>query len=196
MHRRLFLQSFGAVLGAAVVGHVVEAADAGRPAHAAPPTSALTARQRAMVRALTEHVIPRTDTPGAIDTKVPEFVDHVLSTWYTPADRTAFLVGFNALDDWCTARHGVKFLDASHEAQVAALTAQDLPSRDYRVGPLQGVTAGPDTTAPFFIQLKALTVVGYYTSEVGATQELRYNPMPGWYRGDFDFSEAGRPWST
>jgi hypothetical protein len=47
---------------------------------------------------------------------------------------------------------------------------------------------------PFWRNLKELTLVGYYTSEVGATQELRVNPMGSW-RADIPFSEVGRSWS-
>ncbi len=48
---------------------------------------------------------------------------------------------------------------------------------------------------PFFSQLKELTVAGYYTSEVGATQELHWNPAPGEYRPDVPLAEVGRTWA-
>ena len=46
--------------------------------------------------------------------------------------------------------------------------------------------------SPFFHKLKELVVVGYYTSEIGATQELRYDPMPMEYKGDIPLTEVGR----
>ena len=46
----------------------------------------------------------------------------------------------------------------------------------------------------FFRTLKELTLVGYYTSEIGATQELRVNPMGAW-RADIPYSEIGRAWA-
>ncbi|MGI9181194.1 MAG: gluconate 2-dehydrogenase subunit 3 family protein [Longimicrobiaceae bacterium] len=45
---------------------------------------------------------------------------------------------------------------------------------------------------PFFRTMKELTIVGYYTSEVGATQELRHEPTPGRYEGCVPFNEIGR----
>ena len=52
-----------------------------------------------------------------------------------------------------------------------------------------------DARAPFFVMIKDLTVIGYFSSESGATQELRYNPVPGRFNGDVPFSEVGRRWS-
>jgi hypothetical protein len=45
------------------------------------------------------------------------------------------------------------------------------------------------------VMIKDLTVIGYFSSESGATQELRYNPVPGRFNGDVPFSEVGRRWS-
>ena len=47
---------------------------------------------------------------------------------------------------------------------------------------------------PFIARLKELTLAGYYTSEVGATQELRVNPMGAWM-ADVPYSEVGRAWA-
>ena len=52
-----------------------------------------------------------------------------------------------------------------------------------------------DRNTPFFTKLKELTVVGFFTSEIGAKQVLEYNPMPMRYDGDYDFPENGREWS-
>lgn len=55
----------------------------------------------------------------------------------------------------------------------------------------------PARKAPaFFATMKELTVVGYYTSEIGATQELRYLAVPGPYRGCIPFTEARRTWAV
>lgn len=53
-----------------------------------------------------------------------------------------------------------------------------------------------DAGAPFFRTMKELTVVGYYTSEVGATVELRHEAVPGRYEGCVPFSQIGRTWAV
>ena len=52
-----------------------------------------------------------------------------------------------------------------------------------------------DERTPFFAKLKELTVVGYFSSELGVTEFLEYNPMPMRYDGDFDFAKVGTHWS-
>jgi hypothetical protein len=53
----------------------------------------------------------------------------------------------------------------------------------------------PKAAAGYF-SLKDLTVTGYFTSEPGATLALRYDPMPGAYRGCVPLREIGRAWAT
>jgi hypothetical protein len=49
---------------------------------------------------------------------------------------------------------------------------------------------------PFFHTMKELTLLGYYTSQIGATQELKYAPVPGRFDGCVPFATVGRAWST
>jgi hypothetical protein len=56
--------------------------------------------------------------------------------------------------------------------------------------------AGASGELPFYVKLKELTVLGYYTSELAAQSELVYLPVPGRYDGDFLFAEIGRQWTT
>ncbi len=75
---------------------------------------ALTAAQMAEVRALADTIIPRTDTPGAVDVGAPEFVDLLVDEWYSDADKTALLRGLDALTARCQTTHGkpIAALDA------------------------------------------------------------------------------------
>jgi hypothetical protein len=52
------------------------------------------------------------------------------------------------------------------------------------------------TEVPWFRTLKELTVLGYYTSETGATQELRYVAVPGRFEGCVPFTQVGRAWAV
>jgi hypothetical protein len=75
------------------------------------------------------------------------------------------------------------------------LAHADESTRSYKGKSGRSIREAPDEQSPFFYKLKLLTVLGYYTSEVGATQELSYNPVPGRYEGDVDFDKVGRQWS-
>ena len=124
--------------------------------------SVLTARQNEAVIALTELIIPATDTPGAKAALVNRFVDHVLST-ADPKERTEFVQGLTWLDDRCRARTGKDVAGAS----AAELTEVVTPLA------VAGTGAAADARGiAFFRAIKSMTITGYYTTEIGLRQEL------------------------
>ncbi|HEU4938879.1 MAG TPA: gluconate 2-dehydrogenase subunit 3 family protein [Vicinamibacterales bacterium] len=124
--------------------------------------SVLTPHQNEAVIALTELIIPATDTPGAKAALVNRFVDHVLST--TDAkQRAEFIRGLTWLDDRCRARTGKDIAGASAAELTTVLTplaAEGKPAADDAPG------------VAFFRAIKSMTITGYYTSEIGLRQEL------------------------
>jgi hypothetical protein len=124
--------------------------------------SVLTPRQDEAVIALTELIIPATETPGAKAALVNRFVDHVLST-ADASERSEFVRGLAWLDDRCRARVGKDVAGASEAELTAVLT------------PLAAEGAAAAEDAPgiaFFRAIKSMTVTGYYTTEIGLRQEL------------------------
>jgi hypothetical protein len=192
--RREFLWRATAALGAAMSASVAAAvaAGAGAGAKTAGDGAAQSDEQRARLARLAELISPTTDTPGAVGAGVPAFVEEVVTAWYRPAERAAFLAGLTALAAEGRRRHGTAVAECTPAEQTALLAWSLEQAGDYR--PPQFRTE-PDTQAPFFWQLRGLTIVGYYTSQVGATAELRYVPIPGRYDGDYPFAEVGRAWS-
>ncbi len=124
--------------------------------------SVLTPRQNEAVIALTELIIPATDTPGAKAALVNRFVDHILST-ADARDRSEFIRGLGWLDDRCRARVGKDVAGATTAELTALLT------------PLaaEGTAAAEDAPGiAFFRAIKSMTITGYYTTEIGLRQEL------------------------
>jgi len=122
----------------------------------------LTPPQNDLVVALTELIIPQTDTPGAKAARVNRFIDTVLQD-ATPADRKAFLRGLAWIDQRSRVLFKKDFLGASEKDQIALLTrlsADGNPNKEGAVG------------RDFFQALKAMTINGYYTTEIGLRQEL------------------------
>jgi negative regulator of replication initiation len=125
----------------------------------------LTARQNEGVIALTELIIPETDTPGAKGALVNRFIDRVLST-ASAAEREQFLQGLTWLDGRCRTRFGKDVAAATPDEQTALLT------------PLAAEGTHPAEDAPgaaIFRALKSMTISGYYTTEIGLRQELGDN---------------------
>lgn len=123
----------------------------------------LSAEQDRTVTAIAEAIIPATDTPGATAAFVNRYVDAVLADG-DQDDRYEFIRGLTRVDRRSQALFGRGFADATREQQDALLTL--LSSRDDDEDADQ---LGRD----FFEDMKAKTIVGYYTSEVGINEELK-----------------------
>ena len=144
---------------------------------------ALTAGQARILDLAAELIVPTTDTPGARAAGVPQFVDRAVADYCSPADAQAIRSGLDRMEADARAAHGAGFVAITTEQQTALLTRYDMESRARREG-------------AFFPVLRELVTVGYFTSKIGATQALRYDPFPGAYRGCVPLSEIGRAWAT
>ena len=153
---------------------------------------ALTAGRDDLVATLAELIIPETDTPGARAARVHEFVDNMLADWYEDADRDHFLAELATVAEKAKAAYSKSFLDLTEAEQTELLTAMEAESIAWMEA--LGNGQGDPEKPPFFVAMKGLTLFGYYTSEIGATQELRVMPM-GVYRGDVPYDEIGRAWA-
>src|SRR5205823_14917270 len=176
--RRAALSRVAILLGGAISAPTLAGAldAATRRAWTAPPQDwaprTLSTGQLELVAVMAEHIIPQTDTPGARAAGVHRFVDTLLSDHYPAAERDRFLTGLAGVDAQAQSHYGKRFAESAAAQQVALL--RELDAAAY------AATRGED--AWFFRRMKELTLVGYYTSEIGAMQELRVSPF-GTYRG-------------
>jgi hypothetical protein len=157
------------------------------------PLRAISDRQRRTVAVLSEIFIPRTDTPGAIDAGVPDFIITILSDWYTDAEFNIFADGLAWLDAQSHALDGGPYINASEGIQTQLLREMETQASAYdREHPVVGnPTDKPqDQYAPFFRKLKELVVVGYYTSQPAAFSEMVYVPIPNRYSGDASLAQS------
>jgi len=145
---------------------------------------ALDSHQAATVSAAGDCIIPATDTPGATEAGVPEFIDVIVGEWYEPAEREQFLAGIADLDRR-SASSGGKFTELNAEQQHAVLAQLESEA-------LAARKADPKAPASFWVRLKSLTLYGYYTSSVGALQELDRPIIPGRFDG-CEHLPAARP---
>lgn len=188
--RREALHHLTLLVGGAISAPAVSAILSGcraEPAPAAWTPEALTTDQVDLLGTLVDLIIPPTDTPGAKDAGVPVFIDKLLRDWVESEDRVRFQTGLAAVDEEMQETHGVAFREATPEQQNAFLTRLDQEA-------IQAREDGADPL-PFFATLKEWTLVGYYTSEIGATQELRWLAAPGRYDADLPLNEVGPTWA-
>lgn len=177
MNRRALLQHLGIVLGTAASTSLSRAVLAGVSAGVAPVARVFDPGQAATVASLAELFIPATDSPGAIAAGVPEFIESIVASWYNEQERQQFFAGLGDIDGYCQQQFNNGFNDCDQQQQSACL-------------------AWAEAKHSFFATLRELVVLGYFTSEVGATQALAYNPMPMRYDGAYPLAKVGRQWSS
>lgn len=179
----------GSVLAVLPFEKLAEAAPAVRAALQEGSFSTLDTRQAATVRELAEIILPRTETPGATDANVAEFIDVMLTSWMDPEETGFFLAGLGEVDERAAGAFGGTFLDGSAtqrrelvegmDAEVAELLSADgaIVAHEYIDVP----DDLPEQRAPqtFYYQFRRLVLLGYFTSEAGMTEALRFNPFPG-----------------
>ena len=187
MQRRDFLQ-ISLMLGGITASGLARAL-VSTEGEAPPSQRMLASGQQAQIAVLAELVIPRTDTPGAVDAGVPAFIEQILSGWYTDTEYRIFIEGLDTLEREAQQRFGAAYVRCSEAQQSQLLAEQEVHANDWlRLHPLQqGSPADKpviDQAAPFFNKLKELVVVGYYTSEKAAQSEMIYLPVPNAYRGE------------
>jgi len=142
-----------------------------------------------------EIIIPRTDTPGAKDVGVPAFIDTMLKKTYPKADQDRYLQGLERFEQRAKDAHGKAFgeLNADQQRELVR-EVHDVAIKAARENDLDD----DRENRPFILMTKELTLLGFFTSEVGATQVLQYLAVPGPFRGCVPLSEAGngKTWAT
>ncbi|PHZ86616.1 hypothetical protein CRD36_01695 [Paremcibacter congregatus] len=144
----------------------------------------LKAADMAVLAELADRIIPDTDTPGARAAGVPAYIHLMVSEWYYDDERVRFIAGLKSIDQLSRDHTGKAFLQASEEDRHDLMVRMDRAA------------AGKSPADNFFLEIKQLTLIGYFTSQIGAEEELRYEAVPGPYEGCVPLSKIGRAWAT
>jgi hypothetical protein len=134
----------------------------GASLHDRGPATALDGTQLALVRELSDVIMPRTDTPGALDAGVPDFIERILAWWDTTEERDRFFRGLAAI-----------------ETRLAGAAQRDevLTALDSATSPAAG------SAEEAWARLKSMVVYGYFTSKVVQEEVLRTVILPGRFDG-------------
>lgn len=189
MNRREALNMVALLMGGTVVGGTAflegcKTADK-KVAVALP----LTPEQIAFLDEVAETIIPATDTPGAKEAKVGQFMHVMVTDCYDANDQKVFIEGMSKLDDASNAKFKSDFMKLTPEQRKELLTGIDKEAKDY--------TSNKKKEDPnhYFTLMKQLTLLGYFSSEVGATKALRYVAVPGKYEGCIDYKKGDKAWA-
>ena len=150
----------------------------------------LSPEQGQLVSEMADTIFPTTDTPGAKDVFVHEFMDLMLKDCSDEKTQQAFLSGIAEVDTDAQNAYGKAFAKCSDEQKLELLNSLDQAARAKVKAGLQ-----PGEEAPFILTFKQLTFLGYFTSEAVGTTVLKYDPIPGNYDGCIALDEVGGTWA-
>lgn len=185
--RRLTLLVGGA-LSSSTVSALVAGCEA--PGSAPPPEwspEVLTRAQMDRLTVVVDAILPRTDTPGAVDVGVPQLIDRILADWAERDEVERAVAGLDGLDAVSAESVGTPFLETDADERVRLVESLDRETARAR--------EDGDEPLPWFALVKEWTITGYYTSEAGATRELQWMALPGRYDADVPLTEVGRAWA-
>lgn len=204
MNRRELIKMITAATGAAMIGGEFLLTGCKSNSDSAPV--AFTEENIAFLDEVAETILPQTSTAGAKAAGVGRFMTVMVNDCYPKDDQEIFHKGLTTLDDECNKMHHVGFMKATPEQRRQLLISVDKETKEYvkkqadaqnqeKEKQKQGqekITDFKKDTFPnhYFQQLKQLAIFGYFTSEKGRKEGLRYVPVPGKYQGVIDYKQG------
>jgi hypothetical protein len=149
----------------------------------------LTRDSLALINEISETILPQTSTPGAKEANVGHFMIDFVNDCYSAPDRAIFIQGLAAIDKRSMKAYHDNFMQINEQQRLELLTNLDVEQKEY--------TKSKNETSPnhYFRMMKELTLLGYFTSEVGCTKALRYVPIPGKYIGCIPYKKGDKAWA-
>ncbi len=190
--RREALRRVGALLGGtAMIGGTAllegcASYDVGRTA----PPNLFNTADVALLDEIADTILPDTDIPGAKAAGTGQFIAVMVNDSYDPQEQAIFLAGLESLQADCLSIHSATFLDITPEQRLRLVRDRDREQYNY--------TNDMDESAPphYFRMLKELTLLGYFTSEIGYTQAMRYIETPGRYDPCVQMEPGDKIWAS
>ena len=168
---------------------------AAAPDYASEKVNYFNAGQRKVVAAMAEVIIPRTDTPGAIDAGVPHFIELMVADWLNEPERALFNAGLNDMVTRIPQEFGKPFDQLDAQQQLAILEAMEAAAADSPWYAQGNIRRAFISDAPFICMVKELAIWGFFTSEAGASQVLRSNMMPMRFDGNVPLVPGESAWA-
>ncbi len=153
-------------------------------------------------------ILPTTSSPGAKAANVGGFMAVMVRDCYTPADQQTFIDGMSKLNDAAGKKFSGKFMDLTPQQRTDLLIDLDKEQKAFTADRDKQLAAdalkhkgeanykGPELPNHYFRMMKQLTLLGYFTSEIGATKALRYIAIPGRYDGCVPYKKGDKAWAT
>jgi len=185
--RREALRRVSLLLGGATLvgqsGWLAGCATDGAPRPA--PGSLFTKADVGLLDEIADTILPNTSTPGAKAAGVGPFIAVMVTDVYDSGQQKIFRDGLATLERECRELHGTDFMTATPAQRTTLLERLDREQYAQR-----------DSVTPhYFRMLKELTLLGYFTSEIGYTQAMRYTETPGRFDPCVPYTPGEKSWA-
>lgn len=152
-------------------------------------------KRKPLISELCETIIPRTDTPGAKDAGVEDFVVYMIREQVSRQDANNFITGLKKLESYCQKKLGHPFTELGSEQRLKVLGKMERLSNAGYLKKMEKIKERL-TGAGFIQTLKSLTVTGFCMSETGATQYLAYDHIPVYLEPCIPLKDGQPSWAT
>lgn len=196
MNRRNALKQTAGVMGAAALApsllSLLESCQS-KPREGFVPV-VLNEQQAMLISDLADTLLPRTDTPGALDLNVDVFIDGFIDTALSNEGQTALLGELDAWNQKCKNKMGSKFSELSQDQKGEFLMQEEKSSPKFN-GSVWGTAVGKQEPVGFYRSMKSMMLWAYFSSEHVGKSMLNYDPIPGSYQGCIPLEEVVNTWT-
>jgi len=148
--------------------------------------TAFSADNIAFLDEVAETIIPKTTTAGAKEAEVGKFMTVMVNDCYEEADQKIFHEGMKKLDEDCNKMHGHSFMKAEPAHRKELLTSLDKEAKEYMKNKKK------EDPNHYFLMMKQLTLLGYFTSKPGLEQNFNYQAVPAKYDGAMPYKKGDK----
>lgn len=138
---------------------------------------------------IADTILPETKTPGAKAAGVGPFIAKMVGDTYDPREQRVFRDGLETLERESRKQNGGGFMASSPAQRLALLERLDREAIEYMRGP------AANERPHYFRMMKELTLLGYFTSEIGYTQAMRYVETPGRFEPCITYTVGDKAWA-
>lgn len=189
MNRRDAVQYISLLLGGTLVGGTAFLTGCSNNDAKAGEGMNFTPEEIAYLNEVADTILPTTSTPGAKAANVGQFMTVMVKDCYTERDQKVFREGMEKLNEQAENRFKNSFMQLTPQQRTQLLVELDKEQKDF-----QGKKK-PEDASHYFRMMKELTMLGYFTSEIGSKQARRYVPVPGRYEGCIPYKKGDKAWA-
>ena len=147
-----------------------------------------------IITTLVDTILPKTDTPGALDVKVDMFLDKVFARLYDQNSQSKLRKELKDFDQRSITMAGDSFFNLSDDKRSDFLNSEEKSNAKYNPG-VWGTTVGEQEPIGFYRSIKSMALWAYFSSEEIGKNVLNYDPIPGSFQGCIQVAEIGNKWS-